>query len=77
MQMLWMSIVPPSQFLLGECSYEIPFSFVFSLVSNVISAGKLIGRIDIFTQHNGFGKEVRSAELAERVSAFPHRLSEK
>ena len=54
--MLWMSIVPPSQFPLGERSYKISFSFVFSLVFNVISAGKLIGRIDILLSIMSLGK---------------------
>ena len=54
--MLWMSIVSPSQFLLGERSYKISFSFIFSLVFNVISAGKLIGRIDILLSIMSLGK---------------------
>ena len=42
MQMLAINMVPPSQILLGEHSYKISFSFIFSLVFNIISAGKLI-----------------------------------
>ena len=57
--MLWMIIVSPSQFLLGERSYKISFSFVFSLVFNVISAGKLIGRINILLSIMSLG--MRSA----------------
>ena len=53
---MWMSIIPPSQFLLRECSYKISFSFIFSLVFNVISAGKLIGSIDILLSIMSLGK---------------------
>ena len=54
--MLWMSIVPPSQLPLGECSYEVCFSFVFPLVFHVIAAGKLIGRIDMLLSIMSLGK---------------------
>ena len=56
MQMLWMSIVPPSQFPLGECPYKFSFSFVFSLVFNIISAGKLIGCREILLSIMSLGK---------------------
>ena len=54
--MLWMSILPPSQFPLGEHSYEVSFSFVFPLVLHIIAAGKLIGRIDMLLSIMSLGK---------------------
>ena len=54
--MLWMSILPPSQFPLGEHSYQVSFSFVFPLVLHVIAAGKLIGCIDMLLSIMSLGK---------------------
>ena len=54
--MLWMGILPPSQFTLGECSFQVSFSFIFLLVLHVIAAWKMIGRIDMLLSIMSLGK---------------------
>ena len=69
--MLWMSILPPSQFPLGECSYQVSFSFVFPLVLHVIAAGKLIGRIDMLLSIMSLGKRSALQNLQKEYLLSP------
>ena len=69
--MLQMSIVPPSQFPLGERSYEVSFSFVFHVVFHVIAAGKLTGCIDKLLSIMSLGKRSALQNLQKEYLLSP------
>ena len=69
--MLWMSIIPQSQFPSGECSNKFSFSFVFSLVFNIISAGKLIGCTEILLSIMSLGKRSTLQNLQKEYLLSP------
>ena len=68
---MWMSILPPSQFPLGESSNEVSFSFIFPLVFHVIVAGKLIGHFNMLLSKMSLGKKSALQNLQKEYLLSP------